>query len=424
MEEEVKGKVIKNNNIFLTTNDNESLLEEIKSITKDSSIKNITEINHEKYEKPTDYLINLDIFKDMPDSILLDILRTKKYIRNNHSILFHRYITKQPKENNQTNHGKIQSIFINPNFLKSKKRPNTNIKTRTFSTQNNHDDNNEFIYHKKNITDKKYRINRNVGSQTPTTMKTNTSYDRDSKMKKNFTNFSSFLKNLEESKQKTEIFGDCSLKEFLKNETKTLRETILTNSENVLKDEETKDTETNRRSLTERIEQKINQKLNFKNKNFVKCNSNRSNTFRKNQKKILTKSFNYLTINGNFFDLKRNPGLNKVKDINMKYKIFLNTQNFYSQSKSDYDTFRKNNITFNKSLIAQKAKKEKTIPYKLNPSSSERKKIEKKLEFNNYGNSREMRGRIYTKTFNGLSGSNSKIKRGYKELYINSHKLK
>ena len=85
-----------------------------------------------------------------------------------------------------------------------------------------------------------------------------------------------------------------------------------------------------------------------------------------------TKSYNHLSSNGNFttVNTKRKSFKKEEIDVNKKnYNIFLNTQNFYNDSKIDYISFRKNNFNNNKmkknNKNLLKPKQDKRIPCKL-----------------------------------------------------------
>ena len=407
---------------------------------KKIEIKNNTDINYQTLrQNSSNYLKNLEMYKKLPDSIITNIIKSKKFICKNHNILFHHY-SKEKKDNNKKHSGIIQSIIINAN-LKSCNKEKKIIKS--FSNNSN----SNVIYHKKNLikansalnTNRKIKTKKNHNVSQSTIManyETNYDYDFDNNNTENLI-YSNDNSDKFNSLIKKNNFTDVCLKEYLHNETKSLRTALKYFESTEENEEEPKEIQKNlnknvrtiqldlRRnseflsfSNTEKTEgnkfniknnknriykgkysySNINRNLNNKklrpkNKSQEHINSysnrykmkkikfkSKLNTGRINYyHKILTnnKSYNHLSINGNFTsnNSKRKINIEEEEKNNVKRKknnIFINTQNFYNVSKIDYISFRKNNLNNNNIKISKqnsknilKHKEEKRIPFKL-----------------------------------------------------------
>ena len=129
-------------------------LEERNESKYDTEI-NISNLNNSK-DKQNNYLKNLELYKNLPDSMITNIIQSKKFITQNHNILFSHY---SKDKDNKSNSGSIQSIVINTNLKSStiKDNNNSNINSnRTRSLSNN----SKLIYHKKSLQRAK-KINNN-----------------------------------------------------------------------------------------------------------------------------------------------------------------------------------------------------------------------------------------------------------------------
>lgn len=424
---------------------------EFKNNNKDINCRTLT-------ERSSNYLKNLEIFKNLPDSIVTNILKSRKYISHNHNILFHHF--SKEKKISKKNTGKIQSIIINANLKTLKKENNS---TRALSKNSN----SNIIYYKKNLMKSKSNINtnrqskkNNNTSQSSIIANYETNYDYD--FDNNNDNYINFNDNSEKINllEKKNCFTDVSLKEYLCKETKPLR-TAFNYFENNEKDKnkekkvvknikidisETKNDikkkniensiidikiKENKNRIRKYSFSKINTNSNINNtssgknkikeikntytnrykiqSNKIKLNFGNNNKTHFNQ--LLTKkSYNYLCSNGNFTtaNSKRQSFIKKEEEKNNSKKknfnnIFLNTQKFYNDSKIDYISFRKNNL--NNSIFSNqnnrnflKRKEEKRIPCKL---------IKKDLS-NCSSNSKK----ILTKKYNSFSKRNLSMENG------------
>lgn len=388
-------------------------------------------------ESTSNYLKNLEMYKNLPDSVIRNIINSKKYISPNHNILFHHYSKDKNRDKNKKNSGKIQCIIINTNLRTSLNKDND--KTRTLSNSK------KYVYHKKNLikaksTIKANRLQKNKISESSiiANYETNYDYDCDNNNNNNDNYVISINNNSDKLNyiERNNYYTDMSLKEYLYNETKSLRTAFsyfdnqnkdrerekdkdIVNTEskniqtiqpnlrlnsdifNIFKIQKTEQNEiiqpkkyVNKKReeiLTLRNNHTNNNKLRGKNKSqeYINSYSNRykmkkykinigNNINNKNNcYRLLTpKSYNYLSSNGNFsiVNCKRKP-FNEDKN-NYKRKknnIYINTQNFYNDSKIDYTSFRKKNknIINNQKFSKQnnnnifKNIKEKKYPCKL-----------------------------------------------------------
>ena len=126
---------------------------------KKIEIRNSAEFNYKTLnQNSSNYLKNLEMYKNLPDSILTNIIKSRKYICKNHNILFHHYSKeKKSDEKNNKNCGKIQSIIINTN-LKTLNKEKSSMKTLTNT-------NSQIIYQKKISLKPKNTINTNRQSK-------------------------------------------------------------------------------------------------------------------------------------------------------------------------------------------------------------------------------------------------------------------
>ena len=63
---------------------------------KKIEIANNIEHNYQTLrQNSSNYLKNLEIYKKLPDSIITNIIKSKKFICKNHNILFHHYTKKR-----------------------------------------------------------------------------------------------------------------------------------------------------------------------------------------------------------------------------------------------------------------------------------------------------------------------------------------
>lgn len=377
--------------------------------TNDISYKALT-------QKSNNYLKNLEVYKNLPESIISNIIQSKQYISPNHNILFHHY----SKEKNKKNSIRIQSIIINSNLgIINKEEKNV---INIIKTEPNTIIDSKLIYHKKNIPKSKSTINSNKQSKknNNTTQssilanyETNYDYDYDNNNYVNFNNDNYYEKfNLFEKKNN---FTDITLKEYLNKETKLFRTAFnyYENKEKNKKSEETKvqDTPSDKPKIERNVlDVKVKEYENKVRKNsFSKSNNNNFSNNKNREKnksqeninsytnrfkmkknrtklqignnnlvhKILTKiSYDFLSSKGNFISAnsKRKSFIiedEKNNNNTNKFNIFENTKNFYNDAKIDYSSFRKNNLNNNKKLSKQKnkniliLKEEKKIPFKL-----------------------------------------------------------
>lgn len=454
-------------------------LEERNESKYDTEI-NISNLNNSK-DKQNNYLKNLELYKNLPDSMITNIIQSKKFITQNHNILFSHY---SKDKDNKSNSGSIQSIVINTNLKSStiKDNNNSNINSnRTRSLSNN----SKLIYHKKslqrakkinnnnnnnNINPNIYHKKNNNTSQSTINANFETNYDYDcennitnnniinnpninsntSSNNNNIFNYINLTNNSDKFNllEKQNNFTDISLKEYLRNETKSIRTMIIysenkpnNENNNVDKDikAENKDKSNEDKSIqviqsldlkqnsdpdiksytysdkqkTEREDIVINNQKEKKNAYDVsKYNTNiNSNKVRPKTKsfdnkgdrsyssyankykakkykvkignqyhKLLSgKSFSFLSSTGNFATKPKKIPLNEEEKNNKnnknKLNIFINTQNFYNDSKIDYTSFRKKTLystnmnnprtTKNLNRNVLKHKEEKKAPCKL-----------------------------------------------------------
>ena len=418
---------------------------------KKIELRNSTELNYQTLsQKASNYLKNLEMYKNLPDSIINNIIKSRKFISQNHNILFHHY-SKEKKldENNKKNLGRIQSIIINTNLKIFNKEKNI---------IRNLPNNSELIYYKKHLKKAKSTINSNRAtnkynntsqSSIIANYETNYDYDYDYIYDNNNENFNYLNCNENHNNKKLNLntleknnnyYNDISLKEYLYNETKTLRTAFnyfekneqdkkggkniedkkifniniakphikissdnitFTHSQNtdrkekIIKKLENKKIKGKYSCSNLQTNSKINNKIRGKNKSLENINSysNRykmkkikykldisnnnktnNNYLSNNYIKLLTaKNYNNLSSNGNFttVNTKRKTFIEEEKNNfkRKKYNIYINTQNFYDNSKIDYISFRKNNINNNilkqKNKNILKHKQDKRIPCKL-----------------------------------------------------------
>ena len=453
---------------------------EDKNESKYDTEINISNLNNSK-DKQNNYLKNLELYKNLPDSMITNIIQSKKFITQNHNILFSHY---SKDKDNKSNSGSIQSIVISTNLKSSSIKDNSNTKSnRTRSLSNN----SKLIYHKKslqkvkkinnnnnnsNINQNIYHKKNNNISQSTINANFETNYDYDcennitntntnitnnpninsntSSNNNNIFNYINFTNNSDKFNllEKQNNFTDISLKEFLSNETKSIR-TMLIYSENkpnnennnVNKDIKPENKESNNedkiiqviqsldlkantnpdiklytysdKQKTERDDIVINNQKEKKNaydasKYNTNINSNKvrsktksfdnkgnrsyssyANKYKAKKYKVKIgnqyhqllsgKSFSFLSSTGNFVTKPIKIPLNEEEKNNKnnknKLNIFINTQNFYNDSKIDYTSFRKktlysnnmNNPRTTKNLNRNvfKHKEEKKAPCKL-----------------------------------------------------------
>ena len=451
-------------------------LEEKNESKYDTEI-NISNLNNSK-DKQNNYLKNLELYKNLPDSMITNIIQSKKFITQNHNILFSHY---SKDKDNKSNSGSIQSIVISTNLKSSSIKDNSNTNSnRTRSLSNN----SKLIYHKKslqkvkkinnsnnsNINPNIYHKKNNNISQSTINANFETNYDYDcennitntnitnnpninsntSSNNNNIFNYINFTNNSDKFNllEKQNNFTDISLKEFLSNETKSIR-TMLIYSENkpnnennnVNKDLKAENKESNNedkiiqviqsldlkantnpdiklytysdKQKTERDDIAINNQKEKKNaydasKYNTNINNNKvrsktksfdnkgnrsyssyANKYKAKKYKVKIgnqyhqllsgKSFSFLSSTGNFVTKPIKIPLNEEEKNNKnnknKLNIFINTQNFYNDSKIDYTSFRKktlystnmNNPRTTKNLNRNvfKHKEEKKAPCKL-----------------------------------------------------------
>lgn len=452
---------------------------EDKNESKYDTEINISNLNNSK-DKQNNYLKNLELYKNLPDSMITNIIQSKKFITQNHNILFSHY---SKDKDNKSNSGSIQSIVISTNLKSSSIKDNSNTNSnRTRSLSNN----SKLIYHKKslqkvkkinnsnnsNINPNIYHKKNNNISQSTINANFETNYDYDcennitntntnitnnpninsntSSNNNNIFNYINFTNNSDKFNllEKQNNFTDISLKEFLSNETKSIR-TMLIYSENkpnnennnVNKDIKAENKESNNenkiiqviqsldlkantnpdiklytysdKQKTERDDNVINNQKEKKNaydasKYNTNINSNKvrsktksfdnkgnrsyssyANKYKAKKYKVKIgnqyhqllsgKSFSFLSSTGNFVTKPIKIPLNEEEKNNKnnknKLNIFINTQNFYNDSKIDYTSFRKktlysnnmNNPRTTKNLNRNvfKHKEEKKAPCKL-----------------------------------------------------------
>ena len=401
-------------------NKNNTITPTIKKIDfiKDLNYKTLT-------QRSSNYLKNLEIYKNLPDSIVTNILKSRKYISHNHNILFHHF--SKDKKINKKNSGKIQSIIINTNLR-------TLNKDKIVTKESSNKLNPNIIYYKKNLIKSKSTINthrqskKNYNTSQSSIIAnydTNYDYDFDNDNYINFNDNSEKFNLLE----KKNCFTDISLKEYLFKETKPLKTAFnyFENNKNEKIKEKKEDESKDKLIQTDNFDiKKLNKKnransiidikiQEFKNRkrkySFCKTNKNsginnkcsdkikynnisytnrykmEKNKFKSTignnnihlKKYLLSKSCNYLSSNGNFTiaNEKRRSFFQKEEEKNNYFKrkklnIFINTQNFYNDSKIDYISFRKNNLNSSNKLFSKqknkhflKHKEKKRIPCKL-----------------------------------------------------------
>ena len=448
-------KILENKDEDLTNYYRDSITLENQNKTinpiKKIELRNSTELNYQTLsQKTSNYLKNLEMYKNLPDSIINNIIKSRKFISQNHNILFHHY-SKEKKldENNKKNLGRIQSIIINTNLKIFNKEKNI---------IRNLPNNSELIYYKKHLKKAKSTINSNRAankynntsqSSIIANYETNYDYDYDYIYDNNNENFNYLNCNENHNNKKLNLnileknnnyYNDISLKEYLYNETKTLRTAFnhfekneqdkkggkniedkkifniniakphikissdnitFTHSQNtdrkekILKKLENKKIKGKYSCSNLQINSKINNKIRGKNKSLENINSysnrykmkkikykldisnnnkTKNNYLSNNYIKLLTaKNYNNLSSNGNFttVNTKRKTFIEEEKNNfkRKKYNIYINTQNFYDNSKIDYISFRKNNINNNilkqKNKNILKHKQDKRIPCKL-----------------------------------------------------------
>lgn len=450
---------------------------EDKNESKYDTEINISNLNNSK-DKQNNYLKNLELYKNLPDSMITNIIQSKKFITQNHNILFSHY---SKDKDNKSNSGSIQSIVISTNLKSSSIKDNSNTNSnRTRSLSNN----SKLIYHKKslqkvkkinnsnnsNINPNIYHKKNNNISQSTINANFETNYDYDcennitntnitnnpninsntSSNNNNIFNYINFTNNSDKFNllEKQNNFTDISLKEFLSNETKSIR-TMLIYSENkpnnennnVNKDIKAENKESNNEDKIIQVIQSLDLKANINpdiklytysdkqkterddivinnqkekknaydaskyntniNNNKVRSKTksfdnkgNRSyssyaNKYKAKKYKVKIgnqyhqllsgKSFSFLSSTGNFVTKPIKIPLNEEEKNNKnnknKLNIFINTQNFYNDSKIDYTSFRKktlystnmNNPRTTKNLNRNvfKHKEEKKAPCKL-----------------------------------------------------------
>ena len=445
-------KILENKDEDITNYYGESITLENKNKTinpiKKIELRNSTDLNYKTLtQKTSNYLENLEMYKNLPDSIITNIIKSRKFISQNHNILFHNY-TKEKKieENNKKNSGRIQSIIINTN-LKALNKEKSIIR--------NLPNNSELIYYKKHLKKAKSTINSNRAtkkynntsqSSIIANYETNYDYDYDYNYDNENYNFLNFNENHNKKKlnlntleKNNNYYNEISLKEYLYNETKTLRTAFNYFENNEQNKKGGKNIENKKivsinidkphkkissdniafahSQITDRKE-KIVKKLennkiigkysfsnlptssniNNKNREKIKSSENKNsysnrykmkrikykldiannktnnNCLSTNYIKLLTAKNNVnLSSNGNFttVNTKRKTFIEEEKSNikRKKYNIYINTQNFYNDSKIDYISFRKNNM--NNNILKQKNKNilkhkhDKRIPCKL-----------------------------------------------------------
>lgn len=447
---------------------------------------NISNLNNSK-DKQNNYLKNLELYKNLPDSIITNIIQSKKFITQNHNILYSHY---SKEKDIKSNSGSIQSIVISTNLksstIKDNNTSNTNSnrirslsnnskliyhkkslqKAKSINNNSNSNNINSNIYHKKNNNTSQSTINANFDTnydydcENNITNNTNTNSNITNNPNinsntitnnNNIFNYINFTNNSDKFNllEKQNNFTDISLKEFLRNETKSIR-TMIIYSENKPNNEnnninkeikaENKDNNNGDKSIqiiqsldlkrntnpdikpysyadkqkTEREDITINSQKEKKieydfSNNKININSNKvrpktkslnnkgnksyssyANKYKAKEYKVKIgnqyhqllsgKSFSFLSSTGNFVTKPKRMSLNeeeknKKKNNNNKLSIFINTQNFYNDSKIDYTSFRKktlyssnmNNPRTTKNLNKNvfKHKEEKRAPCKL-----------------------------------------------------------
>ena len=209
---------------YTQRNDNKENISNNYSIKINENNNNTKSINNIFIEKSNNYLENLELYKSLPDSVIKNIIHSKKLSSLNHNILFHHY-TK--KDEGNKNIGKIQSIVINTNLKSSKTK--SKIKTKSASNLS------KLVYYKKSLKRTKSTMNgytnlnlkqkkNNNTSQSTINAYYDTNYDYDYDINSN-NNFINFVDNSDKFNllEKRNNFTDLSLKEYLHNEIKTLR---------------------------------------------------------------------------------------------------------------------------------------------------------------------------------------------------------
>ena len=191
-------------------------------------IQNNTENNYKTLnQNRSNYLKNLEIYKNLPDSIITNIIKSRRFICKNHNILFHHYSKeKKTGENNSKNSGRIQSIIINTNL----KSLNKEKKLKRTLSNNSHG-----IYHKKKLIKSKRIINskkltkknQNISqSSIIANYETNYDYDLENNYNNEISNYNYI--NFSDNSEKLNLFErknyltDITLKDYLNKEIKSL----------------------------------------------------------------------------------------------------------------------------------------------------------------------------------------------------------
>ena len=191
-------------------------------------IQNNTDNNYKTLnQNRSNYLKNLEIYKNLPDSIITNIIKSRRFICKNHNILFHHYSKeKKTGENNSKNSGRIQSIIINTNL----KSLNKEKKLKRTLSNNSHG-----IYHKKKLIKSKRIINSNKltkknqnisQSSIIANYETNYDYDLENNYNNEISNYNyiNFSDNSEKLNlfERKNYFTDITLKDYLNKEIKSL----------------------------------------------------------------------------------------------------------------------------------------------------------------------------------------------------------
>ena len=459
-------------------------LEEKNESKYDTEI-NLSNLNNSK-DKQNNYLKNLELYKNLPDSMITNIIQSKKFIAQNHNILFSHY---SKDKDSKSNSGSIQSIVINTNLKSSSIKDNSNSNSNSNTNRNrirSLPNNSKLIYHKKslqkaktinnnsnnsNINSNIYHKKNNI-SQSTINANFDTNYDYDcennitnantnitnnpninsntstnNNNNNNIFNYINFTNNSDKFNllEKQNNFTDISLKEFLSNETKSLRTMIIysenkPNNENINADKDIKagnkdisnedksiqviqsldlkryanpdikpysysdkqKSERDNIAINNQKEKKTAYDFSYNNTNI---NSNKirpktksldnkgrsyssyANKYKAKKYKVKIgnqyhqllsgKSFSFLSSTGNFVTKPKKIPLNEEEKNNKnKVNIFINTQNFYNDSKIDYTSFRKKTLystnmnnprttTKNLNRNVFKHKEEKKAPCKL-----------------------------------------------------------
>jgi len=490
MKEDEKSTNYKEEN-SMNQNTNKKIIQSFqlddKNESKYDTEINISNLNNSK-DKQNNYLKNLELYKNLPDSMITNIMQSKKFITQNHNILFSHY---SKDKDSKSNSESIQSIVISTNLksstIKDNNSSNTNSnrirslsnnskliyhkkslqKAKSINNSNNNNKVNSNKYHKKNNNTSQSTINansdtnydydceNNITNNTNTNLTNNPNINSNSNSitnNNNIFNYINFTNNSDKLNllEKQNNFTDISLKEFLSNETKSIRTMIIysenkpnNENNNIDKEIKTENKDNNNEDKSIQVIQSLNLKINtnpdikpyayadkqktgreditinnqkekknaydFSN-NKTNINSNKIrpktksfdnkgdkshssyvNKYKAKKYKVKIgnqyhqllsgKSFSFLSSTGNFVTKPKRISLNeeekngKKKSNNNKLNIFINTQNFYNDSKIDYTSFRKktlyssnmNNPRTTKNLNRNvfKHKEEKRAPCKL-----------------------------------------------------------